>query len=67
MLDLRRIPVVAPNGYKFVLVVNGLFMDAMENGTISEHVPEGAIVAFEECDQDIDTHTYYAHNPKEKQ
>lgn len=66
MLDLRRIPVVTEYGYKFVLVVNGTFLDAMENGTVSEKVPEGSIVAIEECDQDLESYSYYSFNPEEK-
>lgn len=67
MINLRRVPVIAPNGYKFILVVNGIFIDAMEDGSISEIVPEGSIVAIEECDQDLETFSYYSFNPTERE
>ena len=50
-----------------MLVVDGTFIEAMENGTISEKVPEGSIVAIEECDQEMEVHSYYSFNPEEKQ
>lgn len=53
MNDLRRVPVIAPSGKKLILVINGSFIDGMEDGFVREAIPIDAVVAVEECPDDI--------------
>lgn len=52
---IRRVPVVAPNGGKLVLVISGVGDSVLEEDGqyMRESIPLSAIVAVEECPEDV--------------
>lgn len=53
MTELRRVPVVAPNGKHIVLVVDGNYFEGMDGDFLIENIPIEAIVAVEVCPEDV--------------
>lgn len=64
MTDLRRLPVISPTGKRLILVVNGSFFTGMEGGEfLREDIPVEAIIAVEECPDDIQPTITMGWNP----
>lgn len=52
-MTLRRIPVVAADGKKIILVIKGIYPDGIDGEFIKESIPVDSIVAIEECPDDV--------------
>lgn len=53
MLDnLRRVAVVSPKG-SLILVIDGTYVTGVRDGFVEEIIPTEAIIAIEECPQDV--------------
>lgn len=64
MNDLRRVPVITPNGKKIILVIDGNYIDGAEKDFICELIPIDAIVAVEDCPDDVIPLTYAGWKPE---
>jgi hypothetical protein len=57
---------VSPSGKRLILVVNGSFFEGVGDDFLEEHIPVEAIVAVEECPDNIIPTVTMGWNPNER-